>query len=175
MQQLLEHLASQFVGEHFIPVVRSLYRSEQTLSELFESCSLPYEELTEQLKYLVKQDIVAISKSGEALAYSLSKETLLYFQRTGKYSQYITELFNKDEQSIVQYLIQNRTSSVDQVIKAVSAKKSCKPFCYVRGGQASQTVRRSSQKRRHIRRRKGCRSPSLREERRAATEGRGRT
>lgn len=96
MLQLLEYITSHFVGDQFIPIVRSLYRTEQTLPELFESCLLPYEELVEQLKYLIKQDIVLLSKSGDMLIYSLGTEALLYFQRTGKYNQYVAEMFSKE-------------------------------------------------------------------------------
>ena len=124
MIDLLEYLVEQFVGRAYVPLIRCLMEGEKTLLELVQKELASYDTLTDMLKYLIRQDIVTLNKHGDRLTYCTVPEAVLYFQRSVRYNRYILQTLSKEEASIVQYLLKNRSSLLDHTVKAVSSKKS---------------------------------------------------
>jgi len=72
-----------------VPLVRCLAEGEKTLLELVECELASYETLTDQLKYLIRRDVVTLNKHGDRLTYCAVPEAILYSQRAARYDQHI--------------------------------------------------------------------------------------
>jgi len=89
MIDLLDFLVEEYVGRSYVQLVRCLLEGEKTLLELVECELATYDTLTDQLKYLIRRDIVTLNKHGDRLTYCAVPEAVLYCQRAARYDQHI--------------------------------------------------------------------------------------
>jgi hypothetical protein len=126
MIELIEYLVEEFIGRQYTALVKFMMQGEKTMAELADSSLISYESLTDQLKYLIRQDIVTLNKRGERLTYAVVPEAVFYFQRPAKYNRYLINNFNKEECMILQHLLTNRASLIEHTIKTLVTRKNGK-------------------------------------------------
>lgn len=89
MNQLLDYLVEEYIGKPYVPLIKCLTEGEKTLLELMDAELASYDSLTEQLKYLIRQDIITLNKHADRLTYSVVPEAVLYYQRASRYQKHI--------------------------------------------------------------------------------------